>query len=212
MHTMRKGDPYVLKLTNETLLTHFLGKGHYCKAYRFMDTVYCVVVEDEYMKDVIAEWVCEENPHLPKIERLEDITIKGKDYKIYTMPYYENISANHRLAWNILKALEAAVEKVEPKYWFSKPMACYGLYFNQDVIKEAKGKVPESVTDGLTILNDAASNYGSGITFEFGKRNIGVDNHGNIVFRDIIFDAEKLHKEREAKIRNRQRAQFQYLF
>jgi hypothetical protein len=36
-------------------------------------------------------------------------------------------------------------------------------------------------------MNYAASNYGSDITYEFGVRNLGVDQDGRLVLRDVLY-------------------------
>lgn len=197
---MKRGDLRTIAIEKQRIEVTFLGKGHYCTAYRHGETVYCFVVEDEYMKDCIVE-CCEDSPHIPQIKRYEEQQVRGQWRKVYSMPLYRNITAKDKEAWAVLKTLKESAERIHAaKYVGFNPgnrdlMTC-GCYFNRDVIEDTRGKIPESVTEALENLADAACNYGAGVCMEFGARNIGVDSEDRIVFRDILFDAEKLFKQR----------------
>jgi hypothetical protein len=198
---MKRGDRRTIRVDDKDLEAEFLGKGHYCTAYRAGDTVYCFVVEDEYMKEVISQWI-ENVPHIPAIRKHDDQQIRGKWFQLYSMPFYRNITAKDREAWAALKVLKESAERLfRQEYCQAKPLAVHGAYFNQAIIEDTRGKVPESVTKALEELASAAQNYGCGVSFEFGQRNIGVDDQGRIIFRDILFDAEKLTRERMAKLK-----------
>lgn len=190
---MRRGDHKTIVIDDVSMEAEYLGKGHYTTAYLVGTTVYCFTVEDEYMKDVICDW-CDDMTHIPKITSHDDVCIKEKYFKVYSMPYYRDITKNDKAAWAIYKTLKSVGETTFIR--FNKPLRYNGLYFFQHVINELKGKVPESVILALSEMLNAACNFGFGVTIEFGKRNIGVDDNGNIIFRDILFDAEKLYKER----------------
>lgn len=177
----------------------YLGRGHYATAYQCGQTVYLLVKEDEHMKEVISQWI-EDVPHVPAITKHEDVQVRGKWFQVYSMPFYRTIRASDREAWAILKTLSEAAERIFRAKYLGK-LEVDGAYFNRDVIEETRGQVPESVTEALESLADAACNYGCGVSFEFGKRNIGVDDAGRIVFRDILFDAEKMGREMRQKLR-----------
>lgn len=189
---------------DEKFEAEFLGRGHYCTAYRRGDVVYCFVTEGEYMKDVIYEQFDHEKPtpHIPAIDRHAEQFTRGKYLKVYSMPFYPNATAKDKDAWPVLVTLRKAAERIfSEKYGWKAPLAVNGAYFNRDIIEATRGEVPESVSEALQELADAAGNYGCGVSFEFGRRNIGVDTQGRIVFRDILFDAEKIEREWTAKIK-----------
>jgi hypothetical protein len=202
---MKHGDIRTVILpSNDSVECYYLGRGRHATAYRasFANWVYLVVHDDgEYMKDAVANWA-HDIPHVPRIIYLGERQQRGRHQRYYQMPYYETIRAVHKEAWAILKTLTrswgdlSSWGKRASKYARNLPIN--GLYFFNDIIEDTRGKVPESVSAALTELMDAGSNYGAGVTCEFRKRNIGVDQEGRIVFRDILFDAAKLDREMRA--------------
>lgn len=197
---MRRGERREITVDGKAFEAEYLGAGHHARAYRAGDTVYLFVHgEGECMKDAVAEW-CSDMPHVPVVKRHDETRVRGREYRVYSMPYYRNVTAKDASAWAVLRTLSEAAERIRrAKYMGDRPLTTWGIYFAQDVIEDTRGKVPESVSEALTELMNAGSNYGSGVTFEFGRRNIGVDAEGRIVFRDILFDAEKVYRELVAK-------------
>lgn len=195
---MKRGDARTIAVDGKEIEATYLGKGRHATAYRAGDTVYLFVFDEgEHMKEALALFGPDDSPHVPKITTHEEQHARGKYLKVYSMPFYRNITAKDADAWKILKTLADAAERIiREKYMFNeKPLHQWGQYFMNDVIDATRGQIPDSVTEALQSIADAGANYGMGIAFEFGKRNIGVDDAGNIVFRDIIFDSEKIHKE-----------------
>lgn len=197
---MKRGDKRTITVGKLKIDAEYLGSGRHCVAYRFGDTVYCFVDEDEAMKEAISMW-CDDLPHIPKIEDVGNQFIRGVWKKVYKMPYYRNINAKDKEAWAVLKTLKKTADDIfHSKYCVSdKSLWMWGQYYMDDIIEQTRGKIPESVTEALESMMNAGANYGMGIAFEFGQRNIGVDSEGRIVFRDILFDAEKMHREMAAK-------------
>lgn len=200
---MRSGDSRTLTIDGNSVNATYLGKGRHATAYRFGDTVYLYVAEDEYMKDVIADGLWDtDSPHIPKIAKHGDVMIRGQWRKVYSMPFSRTIKASDGEAWKGLRTLASVAEKIFRERFAGK-LHIEGAYYNRDIIEASTGLVAASVTDALDKLADAAANYGSGVSFEFGKRNIGVDADGRIVFRDILFDAEKMRRELAATMKRR---------
>jgi hypothetical protein len=198
---MRKGDPRTITLPDKSqVAAAYLGKGRHCTAYRRGDDVFCFVVEGDYSKDIIAEWVEDGLPHVPVVEKLGEVYHrKGECRKVYRMPFYPNVTAGDEGAWKCLRVLAESAERVFRAEYVAKgrALAVDGAYFARDVIDATRGEpwVPESVAVALESLADAMANYGCGWAFEFGKRNIGTDPQGRIVFRDIMFDAASVERQ-----------------
>lgn len=204
---MKRGDICTIKIDDRPRQVSYLGAGAHAKAYRDGDAVFLLVHdEDEHMKEAVEMW-CSPMPHIPDIKRHDAQTGRGgKEIQVYSMPFYPNITASDREAWAVLKTLTEAAERIRRArygYRCERNLYQWGLYFARDVIDDTRGKVPETVSEALTELMNAGSNYGSGVTFEFGRRNIGTDGQGRIVFRDILFDAEKVQREQMAEMRAR---------
>lgn len=206
---MRRGDVRDIVVDGNKFPATFLGKGHFCSAFRasnvlgFDDRVFCFVDEEDYSKEVFLDNGCGTGPmaHLPEVRKHGDAFNRGVYKSVYSMPYYEPLTAAHKEAWATYRTLIAAREKLFPKYGFKKPLEIYGANFNRDLVEATTGKVPESVTTALDELANAACNWGCGMTMEFAPRNLGVDEEGRIVFRDVLFDAQKLWEERERKMK-----------
>jgi hypothetical protein len=119
------------------------------------------------------------------------------------MPYYANITAKDKEAWRIYKTLKKIANEVfnalRKKHGIKFSLAYLGCDHRQLIVDRAHRRVPRSVTNALQKLINGGGNYGCGITFEFAPRNIGVDKKGKIIFRDILFDADKIEKERARK-------------
>jgi GNAT superfamily N-acetyltransferase len=190
-----RGELMTIRVEGQDIAGSYLGAGHYVRKAVLSDNkVYLIMKKQDLMKDALAENEFD-TPHIPPVERIYD---NVKDEYIYTMPYYKPISAKDREAWSIMRELNRAKDVVWRNYHFGgktrdRPIYTYWYEMGNDIISEAK--VPQSVKEALTELLNAAGNYGS-VMFEFDKRNVGVDELGRIIFRDIIFDIEKLHKER----------------
>lgn len=196
---MKKGDKRTLRLGDKgcEVPVSYLGAGHWCKAYLMEDGRVLLRCNGDFMKECIKLFT-HELPHEPKLERAWDWESATSDEQVWIMPFYRTITAKDKAAWAIMKELERARmdvfhAKMHECLWVKhERIEWYGI----DMMNQAidKANVPEDVKEALQDMADAASSYGQSIFFEFAPRNIGVDENGQIIFRDILFDMEKVRK------------------
>lgn len=186
---MKRGDMRTINIEGNPLLVEYLGKGHYCTAWRHKNNVF-LFVKGDYLKEPLLS--LQGMKHIPKLEQLES----SNDALIYKTLFYPNITAKDKKAWGHYKSLSEALEnarkQIQEKHGWQR-LQSYGHEINNFVAEQFSG----SLGTALKELVYEACNYGSGVTFEFAPRNLGVDSKGNLVLRDVLFDAEKIFEERE---------------
>lgn len=171
----------------------YLGSGQYCKAYTDGIIVYLLVPFDEYGKDILRACQHAANKHIPKIEYIDDLADKG--LRLFKMPYIRTITAKDKIAWGIMKALEKSrLEQwtIEARKANKEKRSKSGYDISFATI--ANTDIPASVKEALELILGSMANYGASFCFEFNKRNIGVGSKGNIIFRDCVFDIDKLRR------------------
>ncbi len=178
---MKKGTQTTITVNGKELEAIFLGKGQFSKAYRVGDFVY-TFTKNDYSKEAVSMWAIE-NEHTPTIERIQII---DDNTHIYRMPYYEPLNAkDHPTAWAIRKELQ----NVKTQYFwdFARQHNNYwGFDLSNKVIECAN--VSDTIKECLQSMIDAFMNYDVNPCFEFPKRNLAVDDKGNIIFLDVLFD------------------------
>jgi hypothetical protein len=195
---MRSGDRRTITVDGKKLDAEFLGQGHYAKAYRVGDDVYLFVTEC-YMKEAI-EGI--EGPHIPKVERHDVVSSRsGEDTYVYKMPFFEPLTPKHAAAWAQFRELQRATEEAKEALAeeYGQKGRSFRLIYDGYAVNDRLidiAQVPASLKTALRDMASNASNYGAGVTFEFAKRNLGVDKSGNLILRDVLFDSEKLEIER----------------
>ncbi len=198
---MRSGDVRAIEVDGERFAAEYLGRGAFATAYKRRDGRVFLFVRDgtDYSKECLAG--CDSNPHLPEVKRHDETYIRGRYFQVYSMPYYRKLTAADGEAWAHYRALAAAREVAVPRYTYERPLSSWGLYLIQDVLDATRGEVPESLTRALQDLMDNAANYGCGMTCEFVRRNLGVGEQGQLVLRDVLFDAERVWRDRQERLR-----------
>jgi hypothetical protein len=185
---MKRGDTRTITV-DETKIedAEYLGRGMFCTAYRVLDTVYCFV-KDCYMKEAISGI---DQPHVPNITRHESTD----EFDVYSMPYYGPLRAAHKTAWAQYKMLDRAWDEAryrayeELKDTSQQFRAEDHNYMVNDCMVETLRSwgADDDLVSAIEQMNYAASNYGSDITYEFGVRNLGVDQDGRLVLRDVLY-------------------------
>lgn len=185
---MRRGDKVYIKLDDKKHLAIFLGQGDFSKAYLIQTNKgpYVITYGDDCTKEVIALWGDKSNPHVPKIWRY--------DTNIYLMPYYKPLTKEYRVAWNQYITLKKVLEAVRRSYINRVGINDYRKDDGYRVIDEFitflcshQKNINSALCDALKDICDTCTNCGSNIMFEFAPRNLGVDNKGRLVLRDIVF-------------------------
>jgi len=178
-------------LNGREIQATYLGAGHYAKAFRDGSDVY-ILVKDCLMKEAIAMFA-QGHVHVPVVEKLD--SLPDEETVLYRMDYYEPLTSAHKTAWQHFRALQRILEDARSTRDFGHDImnaVCDGA-------REAK--LPDSLIEALEALTIAGSTYGDGVCFEFAQRNLGVDEQGRLVLRDILFDADKIQREYAEKAR-----------
>lgn len=206
-----RGDARTITVDGKKMDATFLGKGHHATAWLVGETVYLFV--GDAMKELL--WIGldhgnQTDPHLPQIKRHDDDPRTGK--QVYSMPYYKPLTAQDKSAWADYKAVKLALEQAQEEIRKQYGMNfAYRLHNAEIADRVFVGPPPAGMkTWGVSSpefifsvqrLSSMMPNYGMGVGFEFAPRNLGVDREGRLILRDVVYDAEKLYQEYEAKRR-----------
>lgn len=223
----------MVEIGNQKIPFVFVGGGGTTLAFSeegFPSVVYLFVADlqfndgstDEDMsKDILAEayFSAPGNKYLPQIEFLKRTYVAGpelnKDCKIYKMPFYDDISESNSEAWVEMKTLHKLRSdgKVQVKNEYREAegktpsLSFLGNKAAERTVELAKTKENKEMAQALEAMYKALATKGRpGITFEFNKRNIGIDKDGRIVLRDPVYDSaitvkilRDRHEDREAQ-------------
>ena len=194
---MKHGDLVDIKLDNKKYKGVFLGKGRFSKAYLIKTNKgsYVILYGEDCIKDVLALWGDKSNPHEPKIWRYGT--------NIYLMPYYRPLTKDFEHAWREFKVLHTVWAKPMTETDDYRFLPSYTIDFSYKRIDrfihlletEYKKYISQGIIEALKNIYDTVVNCGPNISFEFAPRNLGVDNNGKLVLRDIAFIIRRSHKK-----------------
>ena len=128
----------------------------------------------------IAHRAHPDNPHIPAVEYFG----ATEDKAIYTMPFYKTPyrKANAGDSWDDYSILKECLYNSNSKYRHDRKV-------NDETVKCAKRVgVEPGVVKALAALDKATKKFSPKYAFEFSPRNIGVDDDGNMVLLDVLFD------------------------
>jgi hypothetical protein len=175
----------------------FIGKGLFCHAFKGDDSrVYLLVKQSQndfdYSKEAINNWGDSENPHMPEIESFGQFTFKGAEYIVFSMPFYEPLTAKHKTAWAQFKTLQKA--------FYSLGWGDNRTFYNRSFAL-VDSLEAGSIKEALQSILDAGSNYGPEYGLEFSKQNMSVNKEGVLILRDVLFNSDLCRKIRESKVK-----------
>lgn len=181
-----------------------IGKGRFTTAFYSPRTekVYLFLKDGEdgdASKEILSH-LHSTNKHIPQTEFF-DTTPDGR---IYTQPLYRPLTAANQVAWKQFKQLQKAYEEIAIK--FNRDMSVFTrnsrewLYRCNETMQTLIDLVEDSdLREALETLLYATQNYGGSWMFEFAKRNLAVDEKGNLILLDAIFNREILLRQTENK-------------
>lgn len=197
--------------TRAPIRAKFLGRGRWTTAYHDPTPggwVYLFVSvradgRTDHSKEILSHEllgvVPHDNPHLPIVERFDDID-NSDAFNVYRERYYHKLTAKHREAWKAYKALRLIAEAA----WSSNgrvrklrnPSAA-AAEVRAEIIERAEEHedVPTELVEALRLLSDATENYGNSWCFEFRPANLKVDDVGRLILLDVIYDVEQVERE-----------------
>jgi hypothetical protein len=208
----------------------FIGAGATTYAYRknaeLLSDVILVVPDLKFkdgtsMEDTTKDTLCKAyatnpiNPYLPKIRFIGHTFVAGPELntacKIYLMPFYRDIKKSDKQQWLDAKRLQKvrddsyhAVYKGYQKRTGKRPsMTFLGNDSAYAACLVAKEKLNVLMYSAMKTLYDFIDKNHIGVTFEFNKRNLGIDGAtGHLVFRDPIYDSSITVKIKQARKNN----------
>lgn len=225
---MFKGDKFEIKVSNTTIPVVFVGGGATVLAVSeigFEHLVYVLmpdlVFNDGYQTQDLAKDVLVDaysgnpgNPYLPRIDFIMDTYVAGPELdkmcRIYKMPYYRDIRQSDKKAWLDMKRLHKyradGMHQVYEEYTQDTGNDPSMTFLGNEAAKRclalaSQGLKNKALLDALLRLYVALqSKHRPGLTFEFNKRNVGVDQAGNLVLRDPVYDSDitvRIKKDRK---------------
>ena len=183
------------------LQAKFLGAGSFARCYLAEDGfVYSFLKMDtqefDYSKEGIAEWANCENSHMPEFWNLGE---DDKNNRVYKSVYYGNkLTAQNKTAWKQYKELKIIwMEEVRKSNGLGSPDSV-----NRAIIDRAKESdiIPESLIESLTSICDALANYGDDYSLEFRPCNLKVNDAGELILLDVIFNKRALTQKINKKL------------
>lgn len=189
---MKKGDTKTIELINGwgelyKVKARFLGAGAFAKVYEYENSVYAIVnhgqKHSDYSKEAVANFASGLN--VPEIEVLghTDSAI------IYKMPLYQPLTTKNYKAWDNFRMLLKCWNQTSGKVFRS------GLDFNYSFLDRVKeSALDEEIKESVESIISAGSNYGDNYRIEICKRNLAVDDKGNLILLDILFNADALKR------------------
>lgn len=189
-----------------------IGKGAFSVAYRDLENQEQVLIfvrdlQDQnlqdYAKESLADWCYSDNhgaiKHLPKMEWLEsEYEEKGVFYQVFLTDFYENLSAKHKQAWTQHKQIKRLFDQALT----SRGNNEHALDQTRRFLKLAEKELDPDLYDALIAVSDAFRNFDDP-SFDFGKRNFGVNREGVLILRDVVFCQEKMRKIWKLKAQKR---------
>lgn len=169
-----------------------IGAGDFSTAYRSIDNpnvVYLLTKEDDHIREIYAHI---DHQNIPTFELIaQGVYIRGKYVNIWKMPYYKPIKKSDP-CWEQYKTLYNAWQDIYipllSAYFYKKQYNDGFMAAEQFLqILEDKRIIDQEMVCALEQLKTWSSCFGSGYIFEFQKRNVGVDQDGNLILRDVVF-------------------------
>jgi hypothetical protein len=142
------------------------------------------------------------NPYLPKIAYFGREFVGGPELdrpcKIYKMPFYRDIKKDDKFAWVEMKRLHKVRDDTMHQMYdiFKMSTGKKGslTFLGNKAAKLAcvvgKNKLNVMLWSALKTIYDNIKPGHLGVTFEFNRKNLGIDVNGHLILRDPVYDAE----------------------
>ena len=176
-----------------------IGKGMFATVYRDRgdpSKVWIFVDDRAHQKQIL--WMlrgeAEDNPHLPSVERMG----YTKDQTVYRMPFYRKLTkASAPRAWADYQAIRRCLGSLPP---LDNTYDGYDRSYRAVECVKNADVVSDELVEALELLRDTAADYGSSYAMEISPRNLAVDEQGNLVLLDLMYDAELVRRIRRQQV------------
>jgi hypothetical protein len=161
-------------------------RGAFSRVILTGEHAYIFCADDCFDKELLC-LIDSDNPHIPHCERVGE-TATGQVYK---MPQYKPLTAKDSRAWADFKRLNSLFRSAL-LVSINHP---FDAYKRAERMIELMGEDESPLFEAFVLLNSWAQSYGAQYCVEIFKRNLAVDNSGNLVLLDCFFDYEKNQKK-----------------
>lgn len=179
-----------------------LGKGRYTEAWKAPDNVVYLKVKDgEYSKEILANLTASKQNNTFHIPQCVHVSNEDVGFRWYKMPLYFPLTASNKRAWSDFKALSKMREEAGQIQMreMSKNFMAFDINNEFNDLVQASDLSP-SIKEAVDLLVNEAVNYGEYL-IEITKKNCAVDDCGNLILLDPLFDWDEV--KRANKIRQR---------
>lgn len=213
---MIKGQKVKLEIEGVFKSYIFIGAGATAYAFRHPDKEGQVIVFipdlkfkdgsslEDTTKDTLAKAYKQNkaNPYLPKIEYIGRLFVDGPELnrfcKIYIVPFYRDIKKSDKAAWIETKKLhkirDDSMHQIRDAYEVATGKEPSLTFLGNKAAKRAcslgKEKLNILLWSALKSIYDNINTNCLGVTFEFNKKNVGIDDSGHLILRDPVYDSE----------------------
>lgn len=193
--------------SGEVVQVERIGRGRYTTAWRNSHNVYLQVKEIEDSKEILASLATEpRNQHIPDCKFLAWAD-NNSPYRWYRMPLYQPLTAKSGKAWEdfkLIKSLRDETNNERVKGMWSRggrgdmDATEFNALFN-DKVQDAT-YLSDALKEAIQQLVDEACNYGQ-YMIEITKKNCAVDNAGNLILLDPLFDYAEVKAARDRQMK-----------
>lgn len=185
---------YTLHIDGEERTVKKIGKGQFTTAYSDGSTVFLIVADGCYDKDMAVELHNTfPNPYFPAVEKAGYCG----ERTVYRCPLYGKLTAAHQQAWLVYKTIKGAHDSTRA---VSKLHGTYdGYEFNQRVLDKLTSDAlvtpnfPDGALSALQTAVDFAADFGSEYWLDIGRVNFAV-NGEQLIFLDLFCNAVALNR------------------
>jgi len=160
-------------------------RGQFTHCYLFHN--YAILYSIDILKECAACYSFMEyadNPHLPEIDMFDDLD------NWYIMPRYLPLTKAYPKAWQQYRMLQKLLNVHHHLFMENLNYSVHICYEFANIVKTYDEKLGEA----LSAIVDNVSNGSDNLMFEFQKRNLAVDNDGNLILLDVIFNRTYLRQ------------------
>lgn len=163
----------------------YIGKGAYSKVFRVGDRV-IYYTRGDCSKEVLAMYQYDRMAHLPELIRHENITTARGTWYVFSSPYYRNVTAKDKSAWELMKKV---IRVSAGAFHIGYEYGLRDIHLMQNTVNLIRKhkSLPNSIINAMQEIVDVSSNCGDGVWFDFIKQNFGVNEYGTLIFRDPVF-------------------------
>lgn len=188
----------VVVVDGQSYPAKYIGKGQYSRVFRVGDRV-VYYTRGDCTKEVMAMFQYDRMAHLPELVRHSSIsTGSGTQWHVFSSPFYRDVKKSDTSAYRLMHHIISVYKEFwnkERNYQYQAYGRVYaGLKVMQNFVEYAKemdAVIPRSIVKALQEMVNVVGNCGEAPSFDFHKKNFGVNEYGTLIFRDPMYVLEK---------------------